>query len=57
MVMPERTAHVSPKASFMWDYISNLNSDLICDLNTAGRSEKATHVQMLAHYMQQESTY
>lgn len=24
MVMPEKTAHVSQKASFMWDYISNL---------------------------------
>lgn len=29
MVTPERTAHVKQKASFVWDYIRNLNPDLM----------------------------
>lgn len=36
--MPERTTHLSQKASFMWDNISNLDSDLIWGLHTAGSS-------------------
>lgn len=57
MVMLERAAHVNQKASFMWDCVSHLNSDPIGVLNTTGRSGKATHIQLLAHYVQQESTY
>lgn len=55
--MLERTAHVNQKVSFMWDCVSNLNSDPVQVLNTTGRSGKATHVQLLAHYEHQESPY
>lgn len=58
--MLERTAHVSQKASFIWDNISNLNSDLIWGLHTAGRSavwRKSNLCSNISPIQATESTY